>query len=110
MIAIDALPREQVQPEQLWTLIGIDLNKRMNNQRTRSKIYRDDLTFEKAVDMSVEWTSNEVLFDLNYFRIKSTRSGISNQAARLLTDRSIRFDESSLLFFLRRLSLIFYRS
>lgn len=96
-IAIDALLRERVVPEFYWSTVGKRIDKRLEIVIRPSKIYKEDLTFDKAVKMFVETIQcheNRFL----YFSMKSTRFGIDDISARLLTERCVRRDQGFAFF------------
>lgn len=53
-VAIDALLRERVTPELYWPTLGTRIDKRLQILTRPSKIYKENLTLEKAVEMFVE--------------------------------------------------------
>jgi hypothetical protein len=53
-VGIDVLPRERVAPELFWKSIGARIDKNLQIFTRSAKIYNEELTFEKAVEMFVE--------------------------------------------------------
>jgi hypothetical protein len=51
LIAIDALLREQVQSELFWESIGSRIRGSLKNFSRAPKTYKDELTFEKVLEL-----------------------------------------------------------
>ncbi len=60
-VGIDVLLRERVAPELFWKSRGVRIDKNLQMFTRSSKIYKEELTFEKAVEMFVEnWMKTEL--------------------------------------------------
>ena len=91
-VGIDALIRERVAPESYWLTVGSRIDKRLKILTRPLKVHKEDLTFDKAVQLFVEkFLSNQNTF--RYCSMKSTRPGIDDTSARLLTERCVRQDQ-----------------
>ncbi|CAF0933119.1 unnamed protein product [Rotaria sordida] len=88
LVAIDALVRPHVSSDLFWTTIGSRIDNSLQYLSRKSKIYTDELTFEKAVEHT-----------------KNSRPGITDEAAKLLTERAVRRDSDNKLHFTRDESL-----
>jgi hypothetical protein len=110
-VAIDALPGTEISPESFWKAHGtrIDASLQFHNRTSRS--FNVELTFENAFGLYVE-TRLTKRTDNQYinFRTKSSRPGITDEAARLLTERSVRLDIGlSPIFTFHQVDFLFYR-
>lgn len=59
------------------------------------KVHKSDLTYEKAIELYVRRLTGmtQRIFVLYLIRVRSSRNGIDDQAAKLLVERSIRRDK-----------------
>ena len=59
------------------------------------KVHKGDLTYEKAIELYVRRLTGMTrrIFVLYLIRVRSSRNGIDDQAAKLLVERSIRRDK-----------------
>ncbi|CAF2523118.1 unnamed protein product [Rotaria sp. Silwood2] len=88
LVAIDALVRAHVSPDLFWKTVGSRIDDTLKYLSDTSKIYTDELTFEKALEHT-----------------KNSRPGITDEAAKLLFERSVRRDADNKLHFTRDESL-----
>ncbi|UJR15471.1 hypothetical protein I4U23_002414 [Adineta vaga] len=84
LVAIDALPRSETSSENLFEIYGARIDKSLEFHKRPIRIFNTDLTLEKALELT-----------------KATRDGITDEAARLLVERSVRSDANSKLHFTR---------
>jgi hypothetical protein len=90
IVAIDALPRAEITPDKLFEVHGsrIDTNLQFYNKPNRT--FNTDLTFESAFSLQVEHKASIRVNRKVFFSMKCTRPGITDEAAKLLTERSVR--------------------
>ncbi|CAF1081492.1 unnamed protein product [Adineta ricciae] len=84
IVAIDALPRPEPSSENLYEIYGARLDMSLEFHQKPSRNFETDLTFEKVLELT-----------------KSTRPGITDEAARILIERSVRKDTNNKLHFTR---------
>ncbi|CAF4336975.1 unnamed protein product, partial [Adineta steineri] len=84
LVAIDALPRFESSPENYFQIHASRIEKSLAFHNKPARKFETDLTFETALELT-----------------KLSRTGISDEAARLLTERSVRRDTNNKLHFTR---------
>ncbi|CAF3911123.1 unnamed protein product [Adineta steineri] len=83
-VSIDAIPRSECSPENYFEIYGSLIDDSIAFHSTPARKFETDLTFDKALELT-----------------KMTRTGISDEAARLLTERLIHRDTNNKLHFTR---------
>ncbi|CAF4589024.1 unnamed protein product [Rotaria sp. Silwood1] len=88
LVAIDALVRAHVSSDLFWKTVGSRIDDALKYLNDSSRTYTEEFTFEKALEQT-----------------KNSRPGITDEAAKLLIERSVRRDADNKLHFTRDKSL-----
>lgn len=95
LVALDSIIANERTTKPFWQHAATRIERTLQYYSKTPKIHKGDLTYEKAIELQVKFVGMNDCY-VFLIRVRSSRLGIDDQAAKLLVERSIRRDQSQL--------------
>ena len=95
LAALDTIIASERTTKPFWQHAASRIERNLQYYGKPPKVHKGDLTYEKAIELYVRRLTGmtQRIFVLYLIRVRSSRNGIDDQAAKLLVERSIRRDK-----------------